>query len=83
MKLKLFKERGQALILIAFGAIALFAMTGLAIDGSHKYSDRRHAQNAADTAAVAGALALAERRTRATVWELNALESSHGKWLLK
>jgi hypothetical protein len=71
MKLKLFKERGQALILIAFGAIALFAMTGLAIDGSHKYSDRRHAQNAADTAAVAGALALARGEPQ---WELNALD---------
>jgi len=59
MKLKLLNERGQALILVAFGAIALFAIAGLAIDGSHKYSDRRHAQNAADTAAVAGALALA------------------------
>jgi hypothetical protein len=56
MKLKFFKEGGQALILIAFAALALFAITGLAIDGSNKYSDRRHAQNAADTAALAGAL---------------------------
>ena len=30
--------------------------TALAIDGSAKLSDRRHAQNAADTAAVAAAL---------------------------
>jgi hypothetical protein len=59
MKPKSMRERGQALILIAFAAIALFAITGLAIDGSNKYSDRRHAQNAADTAALAGALARA------------------------
>lgn len=71
MKRKLFEERGQALILIAFGAIALFAIAGLAIDGSHKYSDRRHAQNAADTAALAGALALARGEAQ---WELNALD---------
>ncbi len=59
MKLKKLQERGQALILIAFAAIGLFAITGLAIDGSAKLSDRRHAQNAADTAAVAGALKMA------------------------
>jgi Flp pilus assembly protein TadG len=58
-----FTERGQALILIAFAAIALFGITGLAIDGSNKYSDRRHAQNAADTAVLAGALARANTLT--------------------
>jgi hypothetical protein len=51
-----FQERGQALILIAFAAIGLFAFTALAIDGSRVFSDRRHAQNAADTAALAAAL---------------------------
>ena len=56
MKTKSLTERGQALILIAFAAIALFGITGLAIDGSNKYSDRRHAQNAADTAALSAAL---------------------------
>jgi hypothetical protein len=59
MKTKLLKEGGQALILVAFAAIALFGITGLAIDGSHKYSDRRHAQNAADAAALAAARAKA------------------------
>ncbi len=63
MNPKLFKERGQALILIAFAGIALFAITGLAIDGSNKFSDRRHAQNAADTAALTGALAKANAET--------------------
>ena len=46
-------ERGQALILIALAAIGLFGIAGLAIDGSMKLSDRRHAQNAADTAVLA------------------------------
>ncbi len=64
MRPKLLNERGQALILIAFAAIALFAITGLAIDGSAKLSDRRHAQNAADTAAVAGALEMAQQKTK-------------------
>lgn len=57
MKPKLLEERGQALIVFALAAIGIFAIVGLAIDGSAKFSDRRHAQNAADTAVLAGALA--------------------------
>jgi len=49
-------ERGQALVLIALAMIGLIGITGLAIDGSLILADRRHAQNAADTAALAGAL---------------------------
>jgi putative Flp pilus-assembly TadE/G-like protein len=56
MKQKSFAERGQVLILIALAAIGLVAIVALAIDGGIKYSDRRHAQNAADTAALAAAL---------------------------
>ncbi len=50
------KERGQALILIVFAIVGLIGLTGLAIDGGNAYSERRHAQNAADTAAIAAAL---------------------------
>ena len=50
-------ESGQALVLIVFGLIALISMTGLVVDGGFAYSDRRHAQNAADSAALAAALA--------------------------
>jgi Flp pilus assembly protein TadG len=53
------REKGQALILIALAAIGLFAFAALAIDGTRAYSNKRHAQNAADTAALAGALAFA------------------------
>jgi putative Flp pilus-assembly TadE/G-like protein len=70
MKRKLFVERGQALIVIALAAIGLFAVIGLAIDGSAKFSDRRHAQNAADTAALAGALGLANGDA---YWNIDAL----------
>jgi hypothetical protein len=55
MKPKL-QEKGQALILIALAAVGLFGFTALAIDGSRVFSDRRHAQNAADTAVLAAAL---------------------------
>src|SRR5512138_1353960 len=50
-------EKGQALILIALAAVGLFAFAALAIDGSRVFSDRRHAQNAADTSVLAAALA--------------------------
>src|SRR6266545_7197998 len=51
------QERGQALILIVFAAVGLFGFAALAIDGSRVFSDRRHAQNAADTSVLAAALA--------------------------
>jgi Flp pilus assembly protein TadG len=56
-------EKGQALILITLAAVGLFAFAALAIDGSMLFSDRRHAQNAADTSAMAGALAHARGNT--------------------
>lgn len=46
-----FSEKGQALILITLGIIALIGFTALAIDGGRAFEERRHAQNAADTAA--------------------------------
>lgn len=52
-----FKEKGQSLIMIALAAVGIFAFAALAIDGSMAFSDKRHAQNAADTAAFAAALA--------------------------
>jgi Flp pilus assembly protein TadG len=50
-------QRGQALVLIALAAVVLFGFAALAIDSSRVYSDKRHAQNAADTSALAAALA--------------------------
>jgi hypothetical protein len=58
MQKKTYKsERGQAIILIAFSIMGLIGMTALTIDGGMAFSDHRHAQNAADTAALAGAYA--------------------------
>jgi Putative Flp pilus-assembly TadE/G-like len=51
------QERGQALVIIALAVVGLFGFAALAIDGSRVFSDRRHAQNAADTAALSAALA--------------------------
>src|SRR6266540_1659889 len=68
-------QRGQALVMIALAAIGLFAFTALAIDGSSIFSDRRHAQNAADTGVLQAALT--KVRTDPThpssQWELDGL----------
>jgi Flp pilus assembly protein TadG len=57
-------EHGQALILIVFGIIGLIGITALAVDGGRAFVDRRQAQNAADSAALAGGLA----RINGTNW---------------
>lgn len=62
-------ERGQALILIVLGIVGLIGLTALTIDGGNAYSDRRHAQNAADTAALAAARA----RIRDEAWQTAGL----------
>lgn len=77
MKSELISERGQALVIMAIAMIGLVAITGLAIDGSMVLADRRHAQNAADTAALAGALTYA-RECEATGC-VNAEDLSNAK----
>ena len=69
MKTNIKKESGQALVMIALAAVALFAFAALAIDGSNVFSDRRHAQNAADTSAMAAALS----KIRAGTWNADGL----------
>jgi hypothetical protein len=62
-------EKGQALILIVFAIFGLVGLTGLTIDGGNAYSDRRHAQNAADAAVMAAALT----KVRGGDWEVAGL----------
>jgi hypothetical protein len=52
-------ERGQVLVFLAIAIVALLGFAALAVDGGMLYSDRRHAQNAADTSSLAGASAAA------------------------
>lgn len=49
------KQQGQVIILFVLALVGLLAFAGLAIDGAMVYSDRRSAQNGADSAALAGA----------------------------
>lgn len=67
------KEHGQALVVIAIAALVLFAFAALAIDGSIVFSDRRHAQNAADTSVLDAALA----KTRGENWVAQGLDRAN------
>jgi len=67
MIIKRKSESGQAIILIVIGLVALLGFTALAIDGGMVYSDRRNAQNASDSAALAGALQKGSGQSDATI----------------
>ena len=51
------KESGQVIVILAVALVVLLGFTALAVDGGMIYSDRRSAQNVADSAALAGAAA--------------------------
>jgi len=70
-------EKGQALIIIALAAVGLFAFASLAIDGSMVFSDKRHAQNAADSAALAAALAHARNNDIVTTAQNRATSNGY------
>lgn len=60
------RSSGQALVIIAIAMMALVGMVGLAIDGANTFADRRQAQNAADSAAMAVARAFSYNTAMST-----------------
>jgi hypothetical protein len=48
-------ERGQILVLFVLALVTMMAMVGLVLDGGDTFAQRRHQQNGADLAAMAGA----------------------------
>ena len=64
-------KRGQVLVLLVLGLVAVLAFVGLALDSSRVYQTRRLLQNAADAASLAGALELAKNMsfTQAERWD--------------
>ncbi len=52
-------EHGQLIVVFALALVAIIAMAGLLIDGGMAWANRRQAQAAADTTALAGAVAAA------------------------
>jgi len=56
---RLAREEGQVLPMFAAGAVAMLLMTGIVVDGGNLFQNRQALQNAADAAALAGALYIA------------------------
>jgi len=54
-------EKGQIIVILALGMVAILGITALAVDGSLLYNQRRNDQNTADSAALAGAGKAAEK----------------------
>jgi Putative Flp pilus-assembly TadE/G-like len=54
-------ERGQALVLMVGGMVAVIAMVALIVDGGNAWSQQRIVQNGSDAAAEAGAIVMAQR----------------------
>jgi len=52
-------EKGQAIVYLAIGLVVFLGFVALAIDGGMALADRRHSQNGADSASLAGGAAAA------------------------
>ncbi len=73
------QEKGQAIVLMVLAMVVLLGFTALAIDGGMVYSDRRHAQNAADAAALSGALQKANNQSDTVIMQaITASASGNG-----
>ncbi|MGH2489244.1 MAG: pilus assembly protein TadG-related protein [Candidatus Limnocylindria bacterium] len=51
-------ERGQVLVIVAMGMVAIVAMVGLVIDGGYAWTRQRDTQNGADAVAKAGTIVI-------------------------
>jgi Flp pilus assembly protein TadG len=79
-------ERGQALVLVLGLGLLVFAISGLAVDGTRAFLARRSLQNTADAAALAGAGeidtdAYYRSRGRKVVLDPAAARSAAQAWL--
>lgn len=53
-------ERGQVVVIVGVGLIAIIGLVGLVIDGGYAWGKQRDTQNAADSASEAGATVLVQ-----------------------
>jgi hypothetical protein len=73
------QEEGASLIVFAFSFMVLLAAAGLAVDGSYAYLQRRHMQNAADAAALAGVRRLALGQALSAIGvEIESIATTNG-----
>ena len=55
------RQRGQAIVIMTFALSAMLAATAMVVDGGNAMNEQRNTQNAADAAALAGALVIVEK----------------------
>lgn len=70
-------ERGQSIIILALSFVVMLGFAGIAIDGGILYADRRSAQNAADSAALAGALAILQHNNPISIAYSRAADNAY------
>jgi hypothetical protein len=70
-------QKGQALVIIALAIVGLVGFAALAIDGGRVFSDRRHAQSTADTAALSAALAKIKKKNITTAAQNIAAQNGY------
>jgi hypothetical protein len=65
-------EKGQAIVYLVIGLVVFLGFVALAIDGGMALADRRHVQNAADAASLAGgaeaAIDLSKAKITGNIW---------------
>lgn len=73
------QQSGQSILIIAFALVALVALLALVVDAGNAYVQRRQIQNAMDSGAQAGALALAQGKNGGQInTEINRYVSANG-----
>ena len=72
-------ERGQAIVILAGGVVAMLVMAGLVIDGGNAFAQQRNTQNGIDAASEAGTVELARRMLGLpgsdAVWDQRVLDA--------
>ncbi len=79
-------EQGQVTVLILGLALVVFAVSGLAVDGTRAFLFRRTLQNSADAASLAAASELDEREFYLSAGRVRALDADEAdraaqRWL--
>lgn len=69
------RARGQVIVIGVVALIAMLGMGGLILEGGNAYAQQRVTQNAADAAANAGAVVLAERLAGTSRTDANVLNA--------
>jgi len=71
-------KRGQAVILVTMGLVAMAGMTGFAIDLGHVYTDYERLNNATQAAALAGATEMSTGSASSSTTDANDFSAATG-----